>query len=148
MNDERFEASLRQAKIRPVPADWRADVLAAARAAEEGSSAEARRLEPSALPWGGWLWFRRLAWGGLAAAWVAIFALNWAANRPGGPGSVEAVFSPEVMAVAMRQSQLLANGPEEMDGVPEKQRPALDRPRSARPMWPTTASSRCPRCRR
>ena len=66
MNDERFEASLRQAKIRPVPADWRADVLAAARAAEEGSSAEARRLEPSALPWGGWLWFRRLAWGGLA----------------------------------------------------------------------------------
>jgi hypothetical protein len=135
MNDERFEVSLRRAKIRPMPAHWRDGILAAARDAQENVSAPTRKLEPSAIPWIGWFWLRRWAWGGLAVAWVAIFTLNWAANRPGGPGAVEAVYSPGVQAMAMRQSQLLANGLDEIGrdgGTQEKQRPAVDRPRSAR----------------
>jgi hypothetical protein len=57
--------------------------------------------------------------------------LNWAANRPGGPGSVEAVFSPTVVALALEQSREIAGAMEWGEGL--ESRPAKrDRPRSAR----------------
>jgi hypothetical protein len=127
MDVDKFEQDLKRASMRPVPAHWRSDILAAALEAQANSQVPTRAPEP--VRWGVWLWFRRLAWGGLAAAWVVIFTLNWAANRPGGHGAVESIFSPEVLAVALRQSQQIASG---LDGggVNELRPPSVQRPRS------------------
>jgi hypothetical protein len=68
--------------------------------------------------------------GGLAAAWLAIFTLNWAANRPGGSDMGESAFSPEVIALALRQSQQIVN---ELEGSGHAQPIKLRQPRSALP---------------
>ena len=127
MNGERFEQELKRQALRPVPADWRQEILAAAR---EANVSKPREKEVAAGWWVGWVAFRRLAWGGLAAAWVLILGLNWAANRPGGEGAVEAVFSPAVVALAWQQSQQIAAGLDRAESW-EPRAAGTERPRSA-----------------
>jgi hypothetical protein len=127
MNGERFEQELKRQALRPVPADWRREILSAAR---EANVSKMREQEVTAGWWVGWVAFRRLAWGGLAAAWVLILGLNWAANRPGGAGSVEAVFSPAVVALAWQQSQQIAAGLDRAESS-EPRAAGTERPRSA-----------------
>ena len=127
MNGERFEQELERQALRPVPADWRQEILSVA---GEATGQKTRRTEGVVGWWGGWLGFRRLAWGGLAAAWVLIFGLNWAANRPGGAGAVESVFSPAVVAMAWQQSQQIAAGLDRAESL-EPRAAGNERPRSA-----------------
>ena len=76
MNSD-FEESLRRQSIRPVPAQWRGEILRAARA------------QPAASPWWReWLWPHPQAWGALAAAWGIIILLHVAAPMPGAVVSV------------------------------------------------------------
>lgn len=130
MNGERFEQEMKRQTLRAVPADWRQEILSAAR---EVNGSRRREQAVTADWWGGWLGFRRLAWGGLAAAWVLILGLNWAANRPGGAGSVEAVFSPAVVALAWQQSQQIAEGLDRAESM-EPRANGTERPRSAVPL--------------
>jgi len=127
MKGERFEQELKRQALRAVPADWRQEILAAAR---EANVNKPRGKEVAAGWWVGWVAFRRLAWGGLAAAWVLILGLNWAANRPGGEGAVEAVFSPAVVALAWQQSQQIAEGLDRAESL-EPRAAGTERPRSA-----------------
>jgi hypothetical protein len=127
MNGERFEQELKRQALRPVPADWRQEILAAAR---EANVTGPRGKEDAAGWWVGWVGIRRVAWGGLAAAWVLIFGLNWAANRPGGAGAVESVFSPAVVAMAWQQSQQIAAGLDRAESL-EPRVVGNERPRSA-----------------
>jgi hypothetical protein len=127
MNGERFEQEMKRQTPRPVPADWRQEILSAAC---EANDSRGRAREVAAGWWGGWVGFRRLAWGGLGAAWVLILGLNWAANRPGGAGSVEAVFSPGVVALAWQQSQQIAAGLDRAESS-EPRAVGTERPRSA-----------------
>jgi hypothetical protein len=128
MDDQGFERELKRQAPRPVPAEWRREILEAVREATD------ERRGPERFEVGGWwrqwLVFRRLAWGGLAAAWVLILGLNWAANRPGGEGAVEAVFSPAVVALAFQQSQQIAAGLEPAE-TKQGRAPGAERPRSA-----------------
>jgi hypothetical protein len=133
MNGDRFEQDLKRQSMRPVPAEWRQDILATAREAGERERSRVPRTEAGVSWWGAWSWPSRLAWGGLAAAWVAILTLNWAADRPGGPGAVESVFSPAVVALALQQSQQIAAGLDGPDAL-ESRPPNAERPRSARPI--------------
>ena len=81
MNEmEPFEQRLKRQPLRPAPADWRKEILSAAK--------EAQPLRPSATAHGEsflsvlnrrlapLLWPHPVAWGGLAAVWIVIFALN------------------------------------------------------------------------
>ncbi len=77
MNFDDFESQLRRQPIRPLPAAWKAEILAAARRA--GDPPAVRRSSLGAVL-RDWLWPHPVAWGGLAAAWVLIFGLNLAAN--------------------------------------------------------------------
>ncbi len=130
MNQDEFERKASRQPLRPVPAGWRREILAAAQAAVEPERVRVPRTQTVVNWWSAWWRPGRLAWGSLAAAWLAIFTLNWAANRPGGPGAVEALYSPAVVAMAWQQSQRMAFTLEGGE-APEARSTDAVRPRSA-----------------
>src|SRR5580658_6807659 len=81
MNDD-FENYLRSQSVRPIPTEWRAEILRAAKARQEPRPTELNgraRLLPSqtSLPWWHeWLWPCPRAWAALAVAWGIILLLN------------------------------------------------------------------------
>jgi len=73
MKSDDFEAQLQRQTPKPLPPEWRTEILQAAR---QGAAQLSR---PSA-GWSVWLWPCPQAWAGLAAVWVAILTLNLAAG--------------------------------------------------------------------
>jgi hypothetical protein len=79
MNDDPFEQRLQRQPLRQIPPAWREDILSAvARAASPQPSTVDSRPAPW---WRGRLWPHPVAWGGVGAAWLLIFALNYAASE-------------------------------------------------------------------
>ena len=75
-NPDDLERRLEGQTLRRLPPEWREEIVAAARAAARPRSVT---LEFRAPPW--WqrvFWPNRVAWAGLAAAWLAILILNHA----------------------------------------------------------------------
>ena len=121
MNLDEFETKLQGQPRREIPAEWRWEILAPLR----------RRTEAPVAWWRQVLWPHPAAWAGLAAAWVAIFALNLA----GAPeGETYAVGKPPLdTRVAYQERQRLwAELALDLSRQPRKQLPAADRPRSNR----------------
>ncbi len=71
MNPDEFEKQLQRQPIRPVPAQWRREILAAAKAQLETAARPGLRARLSAI-----FWPCPEAWAGLAAVWAMIFFLN------------------------------------------------------------------------
>ena len=78
MNLDEFEQHLKAQPFQSIPRDWREELL---RGARRAAAAPAGAAPTSALRrWlGEWLWPAPLAWGALAACWVAVLVLNRAA---------------------------------------------------------------------
>jgi hypothetical protein len=138
MNQEmdNFEQRLSRQPLRPIPPDWRAEILAAAREAQ--SVPRASRLTPHA-----WLvtlnhqlstffWPHPKAWAGLAAVWVLIFAMNFSMRDPSSHVVAKsAPPSPEVLVELKKQQRMFAelvgaNEPQDAD----RRKIFLPRPRS------------------
>ena len=122
MNFDEFENKLRSQPRREIPREWRREILAPLR----------RRPEAPVPWWRQLLWPHPAAWAGLAALWVAIFALNLA----GAPeaASYQAASKPsldKLMAYQERQ-RLWAELALDLSPQPRKQPRAADRPRSNR----------------
>jgi hypothetical protein len=102
-----FEQRLQRQLLREVPVEWREDILRVARdAASSGlaphpSLLSAIRHQLSTL--------LRPSWAGLAAAWVVIFVLQFAA-RDSAPALAKgrAPAPPQVVAALQQQKRLLA----------------------------------------
>lgn len=77
MKDDNFEERLRRQPLRPIPSEWRGEILGAARAAASSS-----RQPASTSWWLEWLWPCPRAWAGLAAAWIVILALQYQTPPP------------------------------------------------------------------
>ncbi|HEY1489833.1 MAG TPA: hypothetical protein VGF90_02235 [Verrucomicrobiae bacterium] len=113
MNDEmeQFEARLRRQPVKPVPAEWRAEILAAAN--EVGTPQRGVRGQRNAPALPVWLanifWPHPKAWAGLLAIWIFIFALNFS-MRDKLPAVAEksAPPAPEVLVELKQQRLLLA----------------------------------------
>jgi hypothetical protein len=134
MNDEteQFEQRLSCQPLRPVPGDWRGEILSAARDAQTS-----RHLSPVARH--SWLstinhqlstlfWPHPKAWAGLAAVWIFILAVNFS-MRDSSPRLAEksAPPSPEVIVELKKQQRMFAElvGPREASDA--------DRPRIFKP---------------
>jgi|KBSSwiStaDraftv2_1062776.scaffolds.fasta_scaffold382332_3 hypothetical protein len=90
MNSDEFEQELQRRPFRPVPPEWRADILAASRVGARRIKAEPascaggnadRQTEPapnvvSLGSWSEWFWPCPQAWVGLAAVWMVLIGLR------------------------------------------------------------------------
>lgn len=74
MKPDDFEKRLQSQRLRQIPAEWRKQILQDARRSQP-STLDPRPSFLSAL-----LWFNPKAWAGLAAAWIVIFALQFASR--------------------------------------------------------------------
>ena len=108
-----FEQRLKRQPLRQAPADWREEILTMAREAQplrqtatvQGDSLFSvlnRRLASL-------LWPHPVAWGGLAAVWVLIFAAHFSIEDKA-PVMAEKALppSPEVVAELRQQQRMLA----------------------------------------
>jgi len=140
MNDEtrQFEQRLAHQPVKPVPAEWRAEIMAAAHAAQASrhqSPATRRSLlstincQLSTL-----FWPHPKAWAGLAAVWIFIFIVNVSMRVPL-PKVAEkyAPPSPEVIVELKKQQRMFAElvGSYETPDV-DRQKIFSPRPRSER----------------
>jgi hypothetical protein len=128
MNMDDFEKRLQSQDVRPIPREWRGEILNAARRAGGHSVS---RVNPQATSW--WrelLWPCPQAWAGLASAWVLILGLNAATREPVQVATVQSTPpAREVLMALKERRRLLA----ELVGSPaqvEPQKPLAPRPRS------------------
>ena len=121
MNSDDFEKRLQRQPPREIPGAWRAEVLAKAQ-----ESAASVQSAPAPRP--GFFHFiqtllsrpQRIAWVGLAAAWVVIVTLQLATSESSKPTSMTssaAPATPEILQVLKQQRLLYA----ELVGRPEPQ---------------------------
>ena len=137
MNEEetaRFERSLSRQPLRPVPVEWREEILAEARRASRVELRAQKMPWPSSLVsrLSTILWPHPVAWAGLAAIWIFVFAVDFS-TRDRAP-AVEAKFSSppaEVIVEVRQQQRLLAEliGPRDVREA-DRSRSLAPRPRS------------------
>jgi len=77
MKTDDFENSLRAPAFRPIPADWREEILKNAK----DNQPHEERLQPSIVWWRQLLWPCPKAWGGLAAIWVLLLICHWSTSE-------------------------------------------------------------------
>ena len=128
MNTDDFEKRLQRQPVRPVPREWRGEILDAARRAG-GHQPSPLNSQPTSW-WRELLWPCPQAWAGLAAAWVLILALNAATREPVQVATARSTPpAREVLMALKERRRLLA----ELAGSPaqvEPQKPLAPKPRS------------------
>ncbi len=136
MSPEEFEKQLKQRPVRQMPAEWRAEILSAAKAA--GSESRVQAGGKSVSIWTmlkGWvvagLELKPKALAGLAALWVAILALHFSTHDDSNVAISRTPVSKQVITEVREQRQYFA----ELAGLrqtpdAEPPRPSLPKPRS------------------
>jgi len=121
MNSD-FEERLRRQSIRPIPTEWRKEILRAARA------------QPAASPWWReWLWPCPQAWAGLAAAWGIILLLNVTALEEKSATGQVASASRQDFAFLRQETEIIARLSDFEENRPSPApSPAALQPRSSR----------------
>jgi len=139
MNEEmeRFERRLARQRLRKVPAAWRAEMLAAARAAQPADASRAAHrslLTTLNAQLSTLLWPHPAAWAGLAAVWILILGVDFA-DRDHSPvmAGNSAPPSPEMLAELKQQQRMLVElmGSREA-GEADRPQYAAPRPRTGR----------------
>jgi len=137
MNDN-FEQRLSQQPFRPVPTEWREEILAATRAvrAFRHSSLDTHHSWPSTLVarLSTFFWPSPVAWAGLAAIWILILAVDFSVRDK--TSVLAEKFSPptpEMIAELRQQQRMLAEliGPRDVRDA-DRSKPIAPRPRSER----------------
>jgi hypothetical protein len=141
-----FEQKLQRQPLRQVPAEWREEILVAADVnRRQATSCEVGRGFTSTAPrrsllstlnsqLSTLLWPHPTAWAGLAAVWIAIFAMNFS-MRDQSPALAEKSSppSPEVIVELRQQQRMLAEliGPRDTSDA-DRSKPFVPEPRSER----------------
>ena len=120
MNFDEFENKLRGQPRREIPPEWRREILAPLH----------RRVEAPVAWWRQLLWPHPAAWASLAAAWVAIFALNLASAPEAASYQAASKPSPDKLVAYQERQRLWAELALDLSPQPRKALPAIDRPRS------------------
>ena len=131
-SEDKFEKRLQSLPQRQIPADWRKEILDAARSA---ALADSRPSLPSTFnsKLSTLLWPHPVAWAGLAAVWLLVLGLNLASSD-GSPSDMARQAAPppaQIRELLKQQAQMLTElvgpGPQ-----PDRPKPAASRPHSRR----------------
>jgi len=137
VNPGDFENQLRCQPLRELPAAWRAEILAAAKAAS--NTQHATRNTSTSNPYhrlsaflSALLWPCPQAWAGLAAVWLVILLVNYSPAETHHTMAQKTVRpSPEVTMALKEQQRLLAKLIEPLDEpLAEPPKPFVPRPRT------------------
>ena len=127
MKPDDFENQLQLQPWRRLPAEWREDILLAARRA---SAPRPDAVATPALPW--WrelFWPSPVAWAGAAACWALIFALN-RESAAAGAGDQHAKSPPAaVVRLALAERRHLLSSLADSPAAPPNPSPVPLRPR-------------------
>ena len=108
MNPDEFENILSRQPLRRAPAEWREEILAAARPSSFGSRPS--RLSTLRAQLSAILWPHPKAWAGLAAIWVLTIALQYDARDPAQARPEPLRATPlQIAAVLRSQKELLTD---------------------------------------
>jgi hypothetical protein len=129
MKPDDFERQLQRQPIRPVPEEWRAGILQAARN-EVHNQGPGPQVE-SISWWREWLWPCPQAWAGLAAVWLIILGLNTTRLEPAAIAANQSTApSPEAQMTLAAQRRELARLLENIAEPAPVPKPAPISPRS------------------
>jgi hypothetical protein len=105
---ESFERQLQAQPVKKIPAEWRAEILAAAKfIVVEKSRNDPNLITKTASWWRDLFWPHLKAWAGLAAVWILIFIFNFS-TRDKMPVVAEKSAPPSQEVVAeLKQQRLL-----------------------------------------
>jgi hypothetical protein len=136
MKPDDFEQKLTRQPLRPVPTEWRAEILSAAQAAAPAQppTLGASKLATFNQQLANFFWPHPKAWAGLSAVWVGIIALNLATRDPAARiAERSSPPSAEVIVELKKQQRMFAElvGPRELLDL-ERPRIFSPRPRSER----------------
>ncbi len=125
-NMDDFEQQLQRRSVRPVPGEWRAEILGAAKAVSDTQPAPHSLLSGHAIRntqpflsvfkpsfvvvklWQELIWPCRRVWLGLAAIWFVVLAVNLASNdTPKFAANQMPAPTPEMVAALREQKKLL-----------------------------------------
>lgn len=128
MKTDAFEKRLQQLAPRDIPSEWRSEILAAAEAARPQTAqvSTANLFATMLSQLASALRGHRLAWGGLAAAWLIIGVLNLSGGRNSGTSALatsQLPTSATMQALRREKLTLLA----ELTGIPAPITPAEPR---------------------
>ena len=124
-----FEQRLQRVPLKSPPAEWRAEILAAAEGSQRSPKCESQWARFNA-GWRSLFWPHPQAWAGLAAVWVVIALLHFS---QWGENSIQARVgksdqpSPEMLAELRQQQQLL------VELLGQREAGDADRPKRAGP---------------
>ena len=110
MKPDDFEQKLQRQPLRQVPAEWRGEILGVCRESKVESRAQEQLwLSTLVSRLSTFFWPHPVAWAGLAAVWIFIFAVNFS-MRDQAPVMAEksAPPSPEMVAELKQQQRMLA----------------------------------------
>ena|SRR5438105_2013987 len=117
MNTDDFEERLQRQSLRPIPREWRREILDAARRAgdpqlstlrSKATAEDGLTINPQPTSW--WrelLWPCPQAWAGLAAAWMVILFLNMASREPVQVAKTSKSAPTPELLIALREHQRL-----------------------------------------
>ena len=125
MNGDDFEEHLRRQPLRPVPGEWRDQILRTAAARDDRRTQASSPLVTSW--WRELLWPSPQAWAGLAAVWLLIFLVNVSDVRSKTPSNSRIPApSGEAALILQEQRRLMA----ELIGSPARLSDAVTTPDS------------------
>jgi hypothetical protein len=128
MNTDDFEKRLQSQSMRPIPHEWRGEILDAARRAGDHQISTSN---PQTTSW--WrelLWPCPQAWAGLAAAWVLILALNAVTREPVQVATARSTPPAREVLMALKERRRLLMELAGPSVQVEPQKPLAPKPRS------------------
>jgi len=133
-NPDPFETRLASQPLRQPPPEWRSEILATATRAQSSAARSPARGDQRGFfaKLSKILWPSPVAWGGLAAIWLALLALNATSSANSQVTAKASSPSPEQLQYAFRdQNQLLKEliGPSESP-EPKRRTPPATKPRT------------------